>query len=279
MEQAGDWIQQVVEDHIAAGKTELPLFDPVGIELQELLLEPDFDMGAVETLIRRDPTLTTALLRLANSSYYRGLEKLLDVHDAIMRLGVLEVSHLVFMISHGAAYRVREVELRGLLERLWRHAVGSAVSGRWLVGKLRRPDLGQAAFLGGLLHDVGKLFVLRVLDDVDCEERPALIAAAPELLASMHNEKGYDLLQRWNLPPVCAEIARHHHDDCVDPSDTLSLVVRLVDQVCNRVGIGLQDGGPDPVGSEEAAALGVPEKGVQALEKKAREAVELAAQG
>lgn len=273
----GDWITATVRQHVETHQPQLPLFDQTGTRLHALLQEPEFDVSAAERLIESDPTLATALLRAANSPVYRGLEKTVSIHDAVVRLGAQDVANLALLMTHSQSYRLGDPALRHHLGVLWRHAVASAVSAQWLAGKLGRPDLKSRAFLGGLLHDVGKLFVLRVLDDVEDPRRDALVAAAPELMASLHAEEGFGLLRRWHIPDVVCEVVRHHHDDLIDDGDPLALIVRLADHAANSAGIGLGAAldAEQLAACEEARTLGVPEKGVSALLKCVHQAVEM----
>jgi len=223
---------------------------------------------AVSRLIQSDAALAAPLLRLANSAAYRGLQETLSVHDAIVRLGAREVANLVLLIGHRKCFRLRDPGLGQHLAGLWRHALGCAVAASALARHLRRPDVAGPAFLAALLHDVGKLFVLRVLDDMEYPEREALRGAAPELMGSMHTEKGYALLARCHLPSVLSSVARHHHDDVFDDSDTTSLVVRLADRACNLAGLGLVPlAGIDLATEPEARALGLDAAGIEQLQE------------
>jgi HD-like signal output (HDOD) protein len=119
------------------------------------------------------------------------------------------------------------------------------------------------------VHDIGKLFLLRVLDDMARE--PEYAAVSPELIREMldnaHAEVGYRLLVSWHLPEVFQTIVRDHHVEVPDPANIPLQIVRLANHACNKVGIGLRTQ-PDLVlgAVREAATLGMSEIAIAELE-------------
>jgi HD-like signal output (HDOD) protein len=98
-----------------------------------MLRQPECEVDAVARLIMSDAALATAVLRVSNSSFYRGLDKTLSVSDAIMRLGMRTVTSLVTLLGHKKAYHLREATLQPYIRVLWRHAIAAAVGTHWLV--------------------------------------------------------------------------------------------------------------------------------------------------
>jgi HD-like signal output (HDOD) protein len=235
-------LAQIVEEHVASGKVELPVFDQTAMRLREMVSRGEFDPAAVEKLVASDPALSGSLLRHANSSFFGGIEKAVTVRDAIMRLGVKQVAELVILSAQKEQYQLHSPELRALSDGLWRHAVGCAVGAQWLAKKLDLGDRVSEAFLGGLLHDIGKLLLLRVLDELIQTKRlrfPPSAELVVKLLTGLHTEHGYALMKTWNIPDTYAEIVRDHHQETCDEHDALLNLIRLVDVACNRLGIGV----------------------------------------
>ncbi len=100
--------------------------------------------------------------------------------------------------------------------------------------------------MAGLLHDIGKLFLLKVMEEIIKEEKssgeisPALLA---EVINSMHVEHGFHLMQKWSMPEAYGNVVRDHHIDQWDQGNLLLAMVRLVDQACNKLGVGMR---PEP---------------------------------
>jgi HD-like signal output (HDOD) protein len=96
------------------------------------------------------------------------------------------------------------------------------------------------------------------------------------VLQHMHVEQGAILMQHWNIPELYGEIVRQHHNEAYDTSNTLLLLVRLVDMACRKVGIGLHH---DPsivlATTAEAQALGAKEMVLAELEIMLEDAMKL----
>ena len=272
-------LSEIVEEHLAEGKVDLPVFDDTCARIQQLLSGPDFDLGAVQELVTSDPALTSAVLRHANSSFFGGIEKVVTVHDAIVRLGVKRVSEVVLLASQAQQYQLKDATLQSFARDLWRHAVACGIGSEWLGRKLELGEQLEHAFLGGLLHDIGKLLLLRVLDDL-CQTRPGFEPSTElvsQLLDGLHCEQGHALMQTWNIPEIYAGIVRDHHAEEYDERDLMLGVIRLVDAAANQLGIGVRERVESNLAaSAEAQALRVPEVALAELEIRLEDAMALA---
>ncbi len=260
---------EIVTQLIASGKASIPVFDKTAAQAQEMLRRGEFNLTELEELVSSDPALTSGLLRAANSSFYGGLDKIVRVRDAIARLGTRDVSQVIVMVTQKEQYRLQDPKLAVMAGQLWRHAVACAAGSRWLAKRLRMPEVEREAMLAGLLHDVGKLFLLRVVDDlIQAKQlRDPSAELLQEMLGRMHCEQGEALLAAWNVPDPYQSIVRHHHDTDFSEDDMLLLVVRLADHACNRLGMGVTSM-PDLVlaSTAEAQVLRVPELMLAELE-------------
>jgi putative nucleotidyltransferase with HDIG domain len=142
---------------------------------------------------------------------------------------------------------------------LWQHAMGVALGSRWLARKLGYQDLEHEAFIAGLLHDVGKLLLIKVCDDLMAGERVTRDIPTPvihEVLESGHCRHGAALLAHWGLPDAYRSVVLEHHDESVNEHDTLLLIVRLADLACRSLGVGMnRDPSLNLAATEEAHAL------------------------
>ena len=260
---------ELVEAQIASNKTKLPVFQGAGAKLQQMLANPPDSSEPLERAISSDAVLASAVLRVANSSFYGGLAQVKTVRDSLLRLGMDQVTRIALVVSQQAAYRVQTAALAPMVGTLWKHALATALGAQWLAQRSGRGDLAGEAFLAGMLHDIGKLLVIRVMDDLhvaraDFKPPPQLVT---ELLSGMHARHGAALAKLWNLPESFARVIEHHHDPQPADSDTLLMTVRLADHAANALGFGL---GAKPEGqlaaTLEAQALEIDEIAVAELE-------------
>ena len=237
----------------------MPVFNPVALELQHLMQNKDVSNASIEATIQRDPALTVQVLRMANSSLYTGLTEITTLRQALMRVGSKQVMRLALAAAQLSLYQSNHPVCRRHMGDMWRAATACATGAAWLVEKSGHGALSEQAYMAGLLHDVGKLVILRVIEDLANDPRqgkPIPDAVISELFDALHCEYGCDLLRRWNLPEQYCLVGHDHHAEPCNTGNVLMVAVRLIDQICRKLGIGCEPE-PDlmPAASEEAAAL------------------------
>jgi HD-like signal output (HDOD) protein len=249
----------MIEGAIADGAVTLPARNQTAQQLQGILGNADFDIQEVLDIIEVDQALTAEVLRVSNSSFYGGLTEVTTVRGAVVRIGGPEVVRLALAATEKGSYRVRDPHLGQLMQPLWDHAMGSAMGARWIARRLGYRDLESESFIAGLLHDVGKLLLIRVIDDL--KQAGQLTGAVPEsvireVLDTAHAEYGANLLTHWSLPDVYQTVVRDHHREPCDVQNPLLLMVRLANKACLSLGIGLaHDPSLTLAATEEAHAL------------------------
>ena len=271
---------EIADEFITNDKTVLLPFDRNTLRIQQEIGKEDPDTRLIEKLIASDPALTSQVLRLANSAFYKGLTKVSTVHNAMIRIGITEIANIVTLVTHGKNFQSKDAVVREILGKLWTHSVGCAIGSQWLALKRGLRDLSHEAFIAGLLHDVGKLFLITTIDSIRASGR---IASRPspeligELMETMHTKYGYALLKNWNLPEAYSEIALRHHEEERGDDNTLLLLVRLGNYACKKLGIGLHH---DPTlllgATPEAHSLCLSELVLAELEIKLEDSLNLA---
>lgn len=260
----------IINQHLNSDETMLPVFDLRSLQLiQELIAYEEPDLDAIEKQIGRDPSVAGQVLKAANSAFFKGLTKVSSIHNAVIRLGTGEISNIAGSLAERNV-SCSDLFCTRIMEKLWQHSTGCAIGSRWLARECGFESLAHEAFIAGLLHDAGKLLLITVIEKLHQsgkkELRPSDILLN-EVMEAFHAEHGYLLLKNWNLPEQYCRVAREHHLEEVNPNDTLLIMVRLANKVCNKLGIGLHE---DPsiilAATSEASQLGVSEVFLAKLE-------------
>jgi HD-like signal output (HDOD) protein len=248
----------------------LPVLSPKAMAIQKEAIKEEPDFEVLSRLIRMDPTLTGQVLKTANSPFYRGLGSVDTIKDAVVRLGQDEMVNIIMKELHQKNFRSSHPMIRPYQIRLWNHSVSCAIGSLWTAKYLSMDELLPKAFIAGLLHDMGKLYLLTAIEKI-FQSKTAEFKPPPQLidkiLDNLHSAMGYNLLTKWHLPEKYRVIARDHHTDEYDISNMLLLIVRLVNRVC----IKMEDDSSKTdlsgiISSKEADILGMPEIGVAQLE-------------
>ncbi len=261
---------EIVDTHLASSNARLPVFNATALRIQQEIAKDESDLQLIEKLIVSDQALTAKVLSVSNSSFYKGLQQVSTVRNAIVRVGINEVSNIVMLITHESNFRSKDPFVQGMMRKLWRHSVACAMGSNWLAKQCGLHSLAHEAFFAGLLHDVGMLFILTVIDDLkhsnEIETQPS-DALLVEAMNTLHTHHGHSLMSHWNLPEKYSQIARDHHQEEFDGNNLLLALVRLADMACCKLGIGLDK---DPslvlIASPEAETLHISEVDLARME-------------
>jgi HD-like signal output (HDOD) protein len=233
---------EMIKAQLASDDLRLPVFSASALELQDMLSTDDVDLDVVAQKLQLDQALASQVLREANSAFYGGLKQIGTIKESIMRLGTKEVLNLVLLMTQRQQYGSSDKFLGPYVKTLWKHASSCAMGSKWLAKRLGHSDIAQEAFMAGLLHDIGHLFLLKVLENIQVSRNGEIAlseSAFEEVMENMHAAQGSMLLQRWNLPKLYCDAAALHHNVDYDFSNTVITIVRLVDLTCYKLGIGL----------------------------------------
>ncbi len=248
----------------------LPVLNPKATRVQAEALKAEPDFAVLTRLIRMDPTLTTQILKTANSPFYKGLGDVDTLKDAVIRLGQNEMVNIIMKVVHQQNFKSKNTLIRKYQNKLWTHSVSCAIGSLWTAKYLSMTELVPKAFIAGLLHDMGKLYLLTAIEKI-LESDTAQFKPPPQLidkiLDNLHAALGYNLLNKWHLPDPYRVIARDHHSKELDPSNLLLMIVRVSNAVCNKMQSKNENMDISGiVSSREADILGMSEIGVAELE-------------
>jgi len=213
-------------------------FPSISLRILELVRYPDVNLNELAKYIRMDGALAASLLALANSAVYRGVKHIDTVKDAVARIGLGEVAKLTAAISTRSLYGAEELSEFQRFGPIWRLLFFHGATVARAASELSRQKVpaGQGpeqVFMAALLHDVGKSIALRSVAALEAGGKlaPSTDDGVGRLLHQVHVPVGAEMQRKvWNLPPLFADTAAHHHDGQVAAGETAATVqlVRLV---------------------------------------------------
>ena len=188
------------------------------IDFVEQLLTDDGSVETIKDYVLKDIGLAALLLKLVNSAFFGVARECSNANEALELIGLDTLKSLVFSVSavtsfDGALYRKES------LEQIWVHSLNVAAAAKRIAQVENASDgTVNAAFFGGLFHDIGKfLFALyrnepfQQAKALAADRRIELWVAEQELMVVSHADAGGYLLGLWGLPsPVVESVAWHH---------------------------------------------------------------------
>src|SRR5262245_53328995 len=134
---------------------DLPPMPQVAGRVNQLASDPKSSASDFRRILEADQAMTARVLRMANSAFYGLNHRVTSLTHAVVVLGFKTLQSLVVASASKNLYG-GAAEGLGLTEkRLWEHSIGTAFACRLIATEVRYPGV-EPAFVGGLLHDIGK---------------------------------------------------------------------------------------------------------------------------
>jgi putative nucleotidyltransferase with HDIG domain len=220
---------------------------PMPIVAQRVLVlteREDTSPMDLQRVISTDLALATKILRVANSALFGQARSVATISQAVNLLGYNAIRSLVVAASVRSLFMAKGDA--GLKERLlWEHALGCGIAARLLAARLGYPG-EENAFLGGLMHDIGKV----VMNARFPEEYGRLFEAVynhrrraheieEEHLGLSHPVLGAILVKSWNFSAELEDVVASHHDlSKAKVNLEAAAIVHFANLLCERLGIG-----------------------------------------
>jgi putative nucleotidyltransferase with HDIG domain len=202
-------------------------------EVLTLIDQESSSAAKLSTIILKDPNLTARILRIANSSYYGYRQEVTSINQAIMIIGQNIIKCLLLSISIYNGIASKDSGNSKDLEKLWQHLLETAVAAKNAAQKVNYSVVDEA-YIAGLLHDFGRIFLLQYFPE-ECKEIYRLsindkfhIDAEREILNTDHQEVGKYIAEHWNLPRSLSEVIGNHHPSDDKEFNEMSLLGKLV---------------------------------------------------
>ncbi|MBI5408145.1 MAG: HDOD domain-containing protein [Nitrospirae bacterium] len=240
----------LTKDDLIKKVGDLKVLPFVARKVLETLNDENCSIDDLNDIIEKDQTLAARVLKISNSALYGLRHEVTSLRQAILLLGFKTIRSLVLSVSTRALYKNF-----GMTEKiLWDHSIGAAISAK-IISTGLGSEVGEVAFIGGLMHDLGKVVMNNESPDVFAEvmmkiynEGVDSITAEEEAYGYNHAEIGARVTEKWGFSPLLVNILENHHlrnyklEDIKDPLTIKSIAcVNLADHVCKVLGIGYRN--------------------------------------
>ncbi len=222
----------------------LPSIPNVIIEVSKILENPRASAKDLSKIINQDQGLVAKVLTIANSPLYGLPRRVSTVEFAVVVLGFDQIKNLTYALTLMEAFKSINSKYWNK-KKFWTHSFVTGMLAKKIADDLGYPKSGEA-LTAGLLHDLGISVIQRYFfDEFEeiCElvekEQMLHINAEKKILGMTHEEIGYLLINKWNLPPTLADAIQFHHTPSLAKSNKqISAIVHFADYMTQVTGIG-----------------------------------------
>lgn len=236
-------------------RLKLPALPTIFSEINEAIQNPRFSGKDIADIVSKDPSLSATLLKIVNSAYYGFSEKVESIQFAAMALGTRQVGALALGITV-VNYFKGISDKRINMQSFWRHSVACAITARTLAAHIKGV-VPERVFIGGMLHDIGRLVLLNAFPDdynqlFSASRSPGvfLYQMEPAVFGCTHARFGGMLAETWNFSAGISKLIQHHHDDFKALPPIEIAIVYFSNWLVSAVGIGFS-------GEDELPALNI----------------------
>ncbi len=263
-----DQIYREIVFLMSKNQTELPSLPKLYIKFRELIAS-QAHFNEIVNLLRNDIAISAELIRRSNSVYYKGFVTNNSLEQAVARMGYDATVQVVGELSIRKFFTMRMKKYRSLVENLWKHSISCAYAAEFM-SKFLKLDLKGDPFLMGLLHDIGKLALLQIIADMECNGKfsdgihPIMLV---NILDDYHCQMGAKLLEKWRFAECFIHTAlRHHNSPELTPedgtqADTVAIygkelmVAQIASQTANLMGYNILASGPVDIDLNDVAPV------------------------
>ncbi|MBT8098485.1 MAG: HDOD domain-containing protein, partial [Gammaproteobacteria bacterium] len=197
------FLQELAED-LNSRKITLPSFPDVVINIRTALEDPTCSAERLAEVVRTDAVLVSRLLIAANSAFHNraGIE-IVDLNLAVSRLGFEVVRNTAITLAVEQIFNASQHEnLRDAIEDIWTRSL-SLASMCFVIARQTASVNPDNAFLCGLLHDIGKLYIL-----TKARNFPELMGDPQSLetvLQQWYSSIGRSIIESWGFSDEIAK--------------------------------------------------------------------------
>lgn len=268
-------VPEEYRDRVAPGKDwteivawvgDLPPLPHVASQAIVLVEDPDTTAGKLTELLGSDTALAARVLKIANSAMFSCQREITTLNQAIMIIGFKAIKGIVV----AATLRQLNRKFGKLEQAIWENSTCTAMAAYQIAQHLKKPYMDEV-FLLGLLHDLGKLVLVRQIPNeyakvADATKKGITYAEAEqEQLGFAHPLIGALVAKKWNFSAETCQVILHHHDEISAPFDKdqteKTAIIQAADTLAHHLGHGHFDG--YPTGSEEELKLAMAKIGIE----------------
>jgi putative nucleotidyltransferase with HDIG domain len=229
--------------------TDLPVLPDHITKISTLLSDENTGAPQIANAIAQDQGLATKILKIANSVYYGRISQVISLNEAVAVIGFSNIKSMLFALFVDQLSGDGSRESADFLKVIWRHSLAAALISSSIMEE-KWPADRESAYIGGLLHDIGELILLKyepvvyiqLIGEIQSDPEMPRTMTEEGIIGFTHADLGAEITKKWNLPREIKNTVFFHHNPADAEQDKrLIECVRLADILSNVISCGGTD--------------------------------------
>lgn len=232
-----------VQDRLQMRASKLRMMPAIAMQALELAKDPDCGIDDFSAVVERDPGLAAEILRMANSVMFGSGRSILNLHQAVVRIGLSQCRNLIVAASFSSMVKTMSLHEQRTRELLCQHSFTTALLCLYLNRSLKLGFQGEE-FTGGLIHDVGRMLLatcyperISEIDPLTFDEGADTLRDEEAFIETNHCSLGEWFTRKNQIPGELTSVVRFHHSPELSPPTERRFValVAACDHMANHL--------------------------------------------
>lgn len=202
-------LKDLLIERINNDELDLPLLPEVANRVIQLTNDPESDAQQLAQLIQSDQALASHVMKIANSALYSPNSAMVSLQQAIARIGFRGITDIALSATINAKlFKVPGFEQE--VQHLFHYALGTGLWAKEIARACRKNV--EAAFLAGLLHNIGKPACIHTLLELAKSAHVEVKKdEIKQLTGELHHTFASSVVKAWNMPKTVCTVIEYFH--------------------------------------------------------------------
>ena len=219
---------------------EIPTLPIVSQKILDVMSDPDASYKDIVNVVEYDQALALKILKVANSSFYGSINKISSLEHAMVKLGMNEIKSIILGIS---VHNFFSGDGKGLfdIDKFWTHSIVCSQVSKYL-GNYFRLKNNNMLFLGGLIHDMGKVVIHQYFNDEFLSiieyintNHSGFSEAEKAVIVTTHYQIAAKLLNQWKFPKEVIMNVLYHHAPWGDENYKTGAIILYLSNIITKI--------------------------------------------
>ena len=241
LHQVNESYKEKISQEIIKRVEKLPPFPSVIREIEALINDKKSSASDFEDVIKKDQVITAKVLKIVNSPFFSLNRIITTISESVAYIGFDTLKSVIYSAYASKLLNVSLPSYGYKKNELWKHSYYTACFSKEISKFLKySKKIQEEIFIGGLLHDIGKLIIGSIAKEQNIKfllkKNASIIEVEKKYFFVDHQDVGKIIAEKWNLPEIHTKIIKNHHlSDTKNNSLDKVAIANLADYISKTI--------------------------------------------